>query len=281
MSEKFDLYYSSEALLNRVLFISNENEINFFVEDTSKEFEYEELLEKLFSEDFKINCIFPTNGKPYLIEAYELFGKNEDYGKNIFIADGDFDTLIGREMVRADNFVYLEKYNIETYLIDKKAIINSMRPRLKMEKSKAEEHINFDLWYSTIIPYMEKLFTLHCLVQMEGIPLKNVGRHPQSFLYKDGMPNESQYESYKQEIESYLPNIEERYNEVNLLMKNQSAEDPLRFICGKYLIASLCSYLNNKSSVKYKDDRLKAELISRIEPVRFDYLKNRIVNYLT
>ena len=88
MSEGFDLEYSKDALLNRVLFISGKNKINFFVEDTNKEYEYEELLEKIFSDDLKINCIFPTNGKPYLIEAFDLFGNDDNYGKNIFIADG-------------------------------------------------------------------------------------------------------------------------------------------------------------------------------------------------
>lgn len=281
MNNEFDLCYSKEALLNRVLFISDKNKINVFVEDTNKEFEYEEILEKIFSEKFKINCIFPTNGKPYLIEAYELFGKNEDYGKNIFIADGDFDLLIGKDMIEADNFIYLEKYNIETYLIDKKTIIKCMRPRLKMELSKTEEYTNFELWYTIVLPFMEKLFTLHCIVQMEGIPIKNVGRNPQSFLNKDGMPNELQYENYKKEIELYLPNVNEKYQEVNSLLKSLSNEDPLRFICGKYLITSLCSYLNNKSSTKYKYDKLKAELISRIDPACFIYLRNRIINYLT
>lgn len=95
------------------------------------------------------------------------------------------------------------------------------------------------------------------------------------------MPNENQYESYKQEIKLYLPNIEEKCNEVSLLISAYSKDDPLKFICGKYLLTSLCSYLNNKSSIKYKYDKLKAELISRINPESFIYLKNKIINCLT
>lgn len=281
MNNKFDLSFSEDALLNRVLFISGKNKINLFVEDTNKEFEYEEIFEKIFSEDFKLNCIFPTNGKPYLIEAYNLFGTNEEYGKNIFIADGDFDILLGKSMVNSDNFIYLEKYNIETYLINKKAIINTMRPRLKLEKSKVEKYINLDYWYSKILPFMKKIFSLHCLVQLENISLKNVGRNPNSFLNKNGLPNYSQCEKYELEIKSYIPDIEEKYNQLNLTMEQSSSDDPLKFICGKYLLTSLCLYLNDKSQYKYKYDKLKADLISRIDPECFIYIKNRVTSYLT
>ncbi len=281
MNNKFDLSFSEDALLNRVLFISGKNKINLFVEDTNKEFEYEEIFEKIFSEDFKLNCIFPTNGKPYLIEAYNLFGTNEEYGKNIFIADGDFDILLGKSMVNSDNFIYLEKYNIETYLINKKAIINTMRPRLKLEKSKVEKYINLDYWYSKILPFMKKIFSLHCLVQLENISLKNVGRNPNSFLNKNGLPNYSQCEKYELEIKSYIPDIEEKYNQLNLTMEQSSSDDPLKFICGKYLLTSLCLYLNDKSQNKYKYDKLKADLISRIDPECFIYIKNRVTSYLT
>lgn len=281
MNNKFDLSFSEDALLNRVLFISGKNKINLFVEDTNKEFEYEEIFEKIFSEDFKLNCIFPTNGKTYLIEAYNLFGTNEEYGKNIFIADGDFDILLGKSMVNSDNFIYLEKYNIETYLINKKAIINTMRPRLKLEKSKVEKYINLDYWYSKILPFMKKIFSLHCLVQLENISLKNVGRNPNSFLNKNGLPNYSQCEKYELEIKSYIPDIEEKYNQLNLTMEQSSSDDPLKFICGKYLLTSLCLYLNDKSQNKYKYDKLKADLISRIDPECFIYIKNRVTSYLT
>ena len=43
-----ELRYTREAELNRYLFYKDINEINFFVEDKNKEFEYETILEKLF-----------------------------------------------------------------------------------------------------------------------------------------------------------------------------------------------------------------------------------------
>ena len=66
MQNEFDLNYSNDALLTRVIFLASQNDLNIFVEDTNKEYEYEEIFERLFSEDLRINCIFPTGGKPFL-----------------------------------------------------------------------------------------------------------------------------------------------------------------------------------------------------------------------
>ena len=44
------LQFSEEAELNRYLFYSDLNEINFFVEDKDKEYEYETIFLRLFKE---------------------------------------------------------------------------------------------------------------------------------------------------------------------------------------------------------------------------------------
>lgn len=280
MSEGFDLEYSKDALLNRVLFISGKNKINFFVEDTNKEYEYEELLEKIFSDDLKINCIFPTNGKPYLIEAFDLFGNDDNYGKNIFIADGDFDVLLEIPMVSAVNFIYLEKYNIESYLIDKEATLKCMRPRLHKEKAKVEDQVDFPFWYSKVIPFLKKVFALHCLVQKESLGIINVARNPNSFFLPDGLPNESQYEKYKEEIMVEIDEFEDRYSSIKEDMREKEQGDDLKFICGKYLLESLSLYLNKITKNKQKVEKLKSDLIARIDANRFNYLRDRIVSYL-
>jgi len=281
MSEGFDLEYSKDALLNRVLFISGRNKINIFVEDTNKEYEYEELFEKILSEVFKINCIFPTNGKPYLIEAYQLFGNDEEYGKNIFIADGDFDIVLEKSMVVADNFIYLEKYNIESYLIDEDATIKCMRPRLHMEKEKVVAKTDFKLWYSTLIPFFKNLFVLHCLVQKENLNMQNVSRNPNTFLLPDGLPNTSQYNKYKDEVEEKIKDFENKFISLKNYMEEKECGDDLKFICGKYLLASLSLYLNEKTKVKQKVEKLKVDLISRISAEKFCYVKDKIVAYLS
>ena len=47
MKNKFELKYSDDALLARVLFLASSKELNIFVEDEGKEYEYEEIFERL------------------------------------------------------------------------------------------------------------------------------------------------------------------------------------------------------------------------------------------
>ena len=60
MQNNFDLNYSDEGLLTRVIFLASQNDLNIFVEDVNKEYEYEEIFERLLSPDIRINCIFPV-----------------------------------------------------------------------------------------------------------------------------------------------------------------------------------------------------------------------------
>ncbi|EAE9367090.1 hypothetical protein BWG88_14475, partial [Listeria monocytogenes] len=58
------LQYSEDALKNRYLFFKEINEINIFVEDKGKEYEYEEILSKVFADEYHIQTIYALGGKP-------------------------------------------------------------------------------------------------------------------------------------------------------------------------------------------------------------------------
>ena len=58
-----------------------------------------------------------------LEKSIEIYESKNEYGKVCLsdaligyklFADGDFDKLLGLEMIDAENFIYLEKYNIES-----------------------------------------------------------------------------------------------------------------------------------------------------------------------
>ena len=57
------LSFSREALSNRSLFLAQLNDINIYVEDVGKEYEYEEIFERLFENNLNIFSIFPLGGK--------------------------------------------------------------------------------------------------------------------------------------------------------------------------------------------------------------------------
>ena len=121
MQEYGDLMYSDDANAARYFFLRTTNDINFFVEDKDKEYEYEEIFDRMFEGKYRINSIFGVGGKEQLKDRFHEFGvcDPESNAINIYLADGDFDILLTPSaMIHNQNFIYLKAYNIETYYID-------------------------------------------------------------------------------------------------------------------------------------------------------------------
>lgn len=282
MENKFDLTYSEEALLSRVLYLISSTELNIFVEDEGKEYEYEEIFERLLSNEIRINLIFPTGGKPRLEEAYSLFGTSAEYGKCFFIADGDFDIALGREQINAPNFIYLKRYNIESYLIDKTAIIKFMRPKLKKTIIETEEIIAYNSWESVVTPYLKRVFALHFLAQVNKvIEIENVGRRPGFFVTSQGLPNPNNFNSYLNEIENYIPNAGSDIDETISNLESIYGTEATGFICGKYFLDSLSKYLSSKlCKKKIGSEELKTFLISNFNIDSIKYVKDKLFTYI-
>ena len=280
MSENFELSFSSDALLSRVLFLTSSTTLTIFVEDADKEYEYEEIFEKIFPKELKIDCIFPTGGKSKLEEAFDLFGKCSDYGKTFFLADGDFDIVLSKTMIVADNFIYLKRYNIESYLLNEDAILQYMRPRLRKTIEETKSIVKYQEWINVLAPFYNKLFALHCTVQKYADHIENVARNPGRFLDTNGYPNETQFDVYKKEIEAEVPDVEAKINVTLQELQDAYGSDISAFVCGKYYIHAAKLLLNTKLSKKVNYDEVKACLISGIKVDALAYIKEKLFNYI-
>ena len=281
MKKDFDLIYSSEALLSRVLFLASSTELNIFVEDDGKEYEYEEILERLLPDSIRINLIFPTGGKLYLEEAYDLFGKSEEYGKCFFIADGDFDKALGRTQINAPNFLYLEKYNIESYFIDESCIANFMRPLLCQQLKKTKQIIDISYWKSIISSYFKQIFALHFIVQNNSLGIPNVSKGAAYFIKKNGLPKEENLNRYIDDIEKLFPTVKGEISTNIGKLESTYGTDMTCFVCGKYLIESLARYLGsklNKKKIGYEE--LERFLISNFDINSLEYIKDKLFAYI-
>ena len=100
-----ELIYSEEGLRNRAIFIKND--INIYIEDTGKEYLYEEVFKRLFNGKYKINAIFSLGGKINVLKEFIRKGNKDSKGNpNIFLLDGDFDKYIGYPEVCRKDFTY-------------------------------------------------------------------------------------------------------------------------------------------------------------------------------
>lgn len=280
MSNNFELKYSDDGLLSRVLFLTSSNSVTVFVEDADKEYEYEEIFEKLFPEELRIDCIFPTGGKIGLEEAFSLFGNSVAYGATFFIADGDFDLALGKDMINADNFIYLRRYNIESYLLNEDAVVQYMRPKLKKTKQETKRKINYQEWINALSPFLKKLFALHYVVQKYAPQIENVGRNPAMFLTSNGLPKECMYDAYKNEIGLVVPDVSEK---IDLALEELNAvygDSIGAFVCGKYYIYALKLLLNTMLKKKINENDVKAFFISWLRVDQLQYVKEKFLDYI-
>lgn len=287
MDVENELFYSEEANANRYLFLKDKNDINFFVEDENKEYEYEEIFERLFGEEYNIDVVFGVGGKQALIKRFNEFGVNDSEKPssiNIYIADGDFDRLLySDEMVADPHFIYLEMYNIETYYIDKKAVIEYSRGLFQKRKKQIEEMICFDDWENRIINESKKYYFLHCYVKKNFDDIKNVDRNISFFIdEKTGFKREGAYERYINEIIKKSVTEEEINSEINNLQNKYESiygKNYINLICGKFLLHSLYCYLLSFAEKRSLDFQVfKWDLIRHFEIKKLDYIKKAVDN---
>lgn len=271
------LEYTSEGLLNRVMFLSSANEINIFVEDRDKEYEYQNIFERLFGDEIIIKKIFATGGKLEVQKAYREYGDVYENKKNFYIVDGDFDLLLDKPMIDKPNYIYLQKYNIESYYIDKNATLLYMSGKMKKVKEEVDSEIGYDDWYVDTYGKLEHLFLAYAVAQKELPEEINVGISGYTYLNEQGFVSIEKVNDYdtklKERIVDYalkLNMCKERYEEV-------LNSDPTRLICGKYLLCSLAQYLRKKTRKTFREDDFKYFMLSMFDISCLNFVKQRIM----
>lgn len=282
MNETNNLQYSTEGSAARYLYLKDQQDVNFFVEDVNHEFEYERILKKLFPA-VKIKTIFTAGGKPAMKERFKEYGEFDPHNSshpNIYIVDGDFDRIIRpNEMIVNDHFIYLDSYNIEDYLLDEDACYDFTCGNLRKTLSEVRSCIKFADWYNLIILQASKLFFIYCYIQAYHPTVENISNSPFKFIdHKTGFEREGAFEEYKSSLsnEHSIVIDESKLNVLKQSYKALYGEDLKHLICGKFLLKSLRSYLISKGLTSFTEEQLRWWLVCNINIQSFDSLTQKI-----
>lgn len=278
MAVQEDLRYSEEGENTRAMFFQGFNDINIFIEDKNKEYEYEYIFRKLLGTNWRITAVFSANGKQGVKERYTQYGAVKDGVKNVYIVDGDFERYVcPSEMIQAPCFIYLKAYNIESHLIDQDAVIYFVQGKKRTFYEETKALVDFDTWKQKIVNQAKELFVLYCYVQYRRLGIENVGRSPHLFLDENGFERLGAYETYRTQIEcceiideEILKEIRQRYYRIN-------GEDYYCLICGKFLFTSLFLYLRHKTQIGINKDDLRWALIKDFNTSCMEYVKESIL----
>ena len=286
MSDYIDgLNYSNEGLSNRVLFLSDFNSINIYVEDVGKEYEYENIFERFFDNEIKLFSIFPLGGKECVLKTFQEKGIVDSDGKvNIYIVDGDFDNIWDDCKIHSPNVIYLSRYNIESYYCSKEAVIKFMRMFLRSKREDVENLIQFDNWLHNFCSTMTSLFILFALVKKHCPTIPNVGISIKKFLDENGDLITENMNDYRSEISNnieFIDSIEVEIKEkIDKNFVGNNEEKNLSIICGKFQIESLCRYLKGRCGKNISRDSLRNYLIENFDLNPLIYLKDQILRLI-
>lgn len=231
-----ELTYSQEGQLNRSMFYSKQD-INIFVEDRDSEYLYEEILKRLLVDEYRIDTVFPLDGKNNVLSEYIKQGEVDKNGTpNLFLVDGDFDRYIGyspatrndfkgdkesdievsrfvrNKIIQSDSVLYLKTYNIENYFIDEEAVLKYIKGIIKKKDSELKSIADFGHWRETVVNESKDLFVIYCFVikylylygyevdgQSSKLSDKTVSRSHFKFLdVKTGFKKTGQPDVYKE-----------------------------------------------------------------------------------
>ena len=271
------LEYTGEGLLNRILFFSSSNEINIFVEDRGKEFEYQNIFSRLFKNEIIVKKIFAVGGKMEVEKAYREYGDVFENKKNFYIVDGDFDILLDKTMINKPNYIYLNKYNIESYFIDKNAILTFMSGKMKKVKEEVDSEICYDIWCKDTYEKLEHLFLVYAVTQKELPGEINVGISGHTYLDEQGYISLEKVYAYESRIKEKIPNYSSKFDICKKRYEEVLNSDSTRLICGKYLFCSLIQYLRKKTKKKIKEEEFRYFILSTFDISCLYYIKRRIV----
>lgn len=276
------LEYSFYGSLNRTLFYSEINDINIYVEDKGKEYEYETIFKRLLGDNYRISSIFGMGGKLEVIKAFEENQSENIVQSNYYIVDGDFDRYIAPEnMIDDSHFIYLNSYNIENYYIDKEACYKYAKGKLKEMDNKVREIIDFDNWLNTIISQSSKLFFSYCFLKKYYPYVPSVSRNPCEFIdSKTGFERtDGAYSKYFENvILNADPDAMSKINDIKRNYKLINGDNYFNLICGKFLLSSLGHYLRSKIEQRIDNQDLRWYLIENFDIKKLDYIKGIMQN---
>lgn len=277
-----ELSYSVDANAARYKLLKELNEINIFVEDTYKEYEYEEIFERLLENQYKIKNIFAAGGKKHLEERFDEFGEfdiDNTNSLNFYIADGDFDRIIYKDsMQTSKHFIYLNSYNIENYYVDENAIIVFLRGCMGIQKAAAKAILKYDNWIENILEDALTLFFCYCYIQKYYPETANVANSPGKFIdSKTGFIREDKLYEYIGNFQQENDIDKDSYNQeicnIREACESVYGDNLQDFVCGKFLLHSLGRYLSSVRGKTIDDSRLRWDLIREFDIEKIRYIQ--------
>jgi hypothetical protein len=272
------LKYSAEALDLKPQFYHFQNDIDVYVEDEDDEVFYEKLFEILLKDAVRIRRVFGVGGKTKLLERLQKYLAGPMMRVKFFVADGDFDRLLGRRFPETDRLHVLAEYCIENFLFEEAAIYAVMQEELpRVSLSQLKTMLNVSGWLQQCVQNLTPLFACFILIQKHGLGIENVKVGVGRFLTNRGTPqlDLTKITDFVSEVRTAHPQVGKRSfdEEMSRVQRRmgKTYRSKKRYICGKEYLLPLLRFEVTRS--------IRRDM--KTESFRFRIMKNCRLRSLT
>lgn len=173
------LEHGERARVNSSVFFERYNEIDIYVEDTSKEARklYAKLFSRAMAGRIRIDRVFPLGPKSAVISACR---RDQQVGgrRRVYVVDGDIDLCLCSNREPLIRLYRLPRYCIENFLIDATAAAAVVeRESLEFDIFEVEARLGFGDWVQKNARPLRRLFVAFGVVKVlaPSIPTISIG----------------------------------------------------------------------------------------------------------
>ncbi|MGQ7746074.1 DUF4435 domain-containing protein [Pectobacterium brasiliense] len=268
------------------VFYQELNDINIFIEDTAIGYDriYQNILVKLL-DDFRIKKIFPIGSrKQVLSKAREDIEKLD----TLFIVDGDLYLLGGEIEDIPDNVVVLERYCIENYLTDEKAISEIISEEItSFSENNDNDSFGFELLMQSLRTNLEELFVLFTVCHSLETGIKNVSYGYNSIIKNgNGDIDNEKLAFLKKQIYSQLsdklslPYLDYKIEEISRRI-DRSICFAMKYVSAKdFTLPILFIKVRNSIPNKINNTSLKMRISKKLDASSMNIIKTKLLSRL-
>lgn len=282
------LEYSDDALAVRPRFFAQYNEITIVIEDMAGEAIYTQIMKRLLGPTPAIHSVLAMGGKTQVIQRFQNRGFLPGTPTEFYIVDGDFDELIDRPCPLSKYFYRLNRYDIESYLIEELSICTvaqEEQPRKSLEQHRGELKIH--PWQLAIVQAWSRLVSCAALLQKAEKGTVKLGLNVERYRSKDEVvPDKSKIESaikgvFQGESVTNQKVLKQTLAEMAAQM-GESYRERLRWVSGKDVwIPLVIRLLRQHTGRNFRRDSLCFRLAKYCEFHSLDKLRQQIVSIVT
>jgi hypothetical protein len=252
--------YSSAAKRALAHFFRPFNDLDVFVEDTSRRNLYETLINRILEGKAKVSRVFQIGGRNQVLDACKQDQNNNDRRCRIYLIDGDLDLLLGREAPNLSFLYRLSVYSSENLVLCMNAVHQVAYECLANQSMPlVQERVGYDTFINSIEKDLLDLFTVYAAAHYLDKEIKTVKFHVFHMCDTAGGPPRLNKDKLAQRIANMQVCLKSKFTTKQLDQKINEIRDRItekkltavQVVSGKSYIAPLL-WAHLKGAVRYK-----------------------------